>query len=568
MGAVPARPGSTVAPLLTRVRSGLGGAGGPGSKEALATAALSALVTSILIAVLPSGPDTAAHVYQRSFFLQHGFTLWNNLWYAGRYEFVTYSPLYYPLAAVAGLGPLAVLSSAMAAFGFTSVVGHRWGQVARWSSWSFALVWPASIVITGVLPFALGMGLGLLALAALQRRSYRWFAAGAVLALASSLLAFVLLGIAIVGAVVAQRSDWRRLAGPALLVLCALGLELLAWGVFRSGGRYPFRSKDFFDACLFSLSGAVLAWKIDALRGLRWLFVAYLAVCAIAFVLPSELGANIARVRLLAMPIGLLTVSVRRWRPLPICLLALGATVWWNLTSLTGAYARAAQDPSSNAAFWEPAVSYLRAHLSPDYRVEVVDTSGHWPAVYFPRAGIPLVRGWFRQDDFPQNEVLYGPLVSGNYVGWLRSLGARYVVLSDAPPDYSAVREAALLRSGRSGLSIVLQTAHTTIYEVPDPESILSGPGSPHVIRLDAAGMTVGLTEPGTFRVAVHWSPYWTTSLGCLSPTTDGTMLLRAARAGTADIDFRFNPARAFASLAGVGGQCEVGAASGHRPAA
>jgi hypothetical protein len=542
-----------MARLLTR----LARAGGPDSREAVLTAAVAALLTAALIAVGTAGPDTAAHVYQRSFFLQHGFTLWNNLWYAGRYQFVTYSPLYYPLAALTGIGVLAVLSSSLAAFGFTSALGHRWGRVARWSSWSFALVWPASVVVTGVLPFALGMGLGLVALAALQRRSYRWFAAYAVLALFSSVLAFVLLGMAMGGAVVAQRSDWRRLAWPGAVVLGALGVDLAAWAVFHTGGRYPFGHRDFLDACVFSVAGVVLAWKIDALRGMRWLFVAYGAVCALAFLLPSELGANIVRVRLLAIPIGVLTVSLRRWRPLPICILALGATVWWNLTSLTGAYARSSQDPSASATFWASAVDYLRAHLSPDYRVEVVDTSGHWPAVYFPRAGIPLTRGWFRQDDFPQNEILYDPLVPESYVSWLRSLGVRYVVLSDAPPDYSSVREAALLRGGQSGLAVVMQSQHTTIYEVPDAQAIVSGPGSPHVIRLDPARMTVAVDEPGTYRVAVHWSPYWTTTLGCLTPDGDGTMLLRASAAGTADIDFRFSPARAVASLAGVSGRCD-----------
>ncbi|HMC52727.1 MAG TPA: hypothetical protein VKI64_08210, partial [Acidimicrobiales bacterium] len=526
--------------------------------EALAAAAVSVLVSTALIVAGMAGPDTAAHVYQRAFFLQHGFTLWNNLWYAGRYQFITYSPLYYPVAAVAGIGLLAALSAGLASFGFTSVLGHRWGRVARWSSWSFALIWPAGVVITGVLPFALGMALGLVALAALQRGTYRWFAACAVLALASSVLAFVLLGMAMVGAAAARRSDWRRLAWPILVVLGALGLELAVWALFRTGGRYPFGKDDFVNSCIFAAAGALLAWKIDALRGMRWLFVVYGAACAMAFVLPSELGANIARVRLVAIPIGLLLVSLRRWRPLPVCLLALGATVWWTLTSLTGAYARAAGDSSSSSSFWDPAVEYLRAHLSPDYRVEVVDTSGHWPAVYFPQAGIPVVRGWFRQDDFPQNEVLYAPLSPERYLSWLHTLAVRYVVLSDAPPDYSSQREAALLRSGQSGLPVVLQTPHLTVYEVPDPESMVSGPGSPHVTRLEPARMTVLVPGPGTFRVAIHWSPYWTTSLGCLMPGTDGTMVLRAWRQGTADIYFRFNPARAVADLAGVGARCDA----------
>jgi len=41
--------------------------------------------------------------------------------------------------------------------------------------------------------------------------------------------------------------------------------------------------------------------------------------------------------------------------------------------------------------------------------VEAVDTAEHWPAAYLPDAGIPIVRGWYRQSDFPQNELLYDP---------------------------------------------------------------------------------------------------------------------------------------------------------------
>jgi hypothetical protein len=54
----------------------------------------------------------------------------------------------------------------------------------------------------------------------------------------------------------------------------------------------------------------------------------------------------------------------------------------------------------------------------------------------------PLARGWFRQDDFPQNEVLYDDLGPKTYLDWLRGLGVEYVVLSDSPVDYSARGEA------------------------------------------------------------------------------------------------------------------------------
>ena len=121
---------------------------------------------------------------------------------------------------------------------------------------------------------------------------------------------------------------------------------------------------------------------------------------------------------------------------------------------------------------------------SPDYRVEAVGTADHWEAVYLPQAAIPIVRGWFRQDDFPQNEVLYDKLTPRSYLAWLRDLSVRYVVLTDAAPDYSAKREIALLQSGRSGLPVVFRSADVTIYAVPSPHPIVTGPGDPQVEKV------------------------------------------------------------------------------------
>ena len=119
------------------------------------------------------------------------------------------------------------------------------------------------------------------------------------------------------------------------------------------------------------------------------------------------------------------------------------------MTPLAASYAKGSADPASTAAYWAPAVRYLEQNLSPSYRVEVVDTTGHWGAVYLPKAGIPLARGWFRQDDFPENQLLYSALGPRAYTRWLRSLGVRYVVLTSAPVDYSARGEDAVVRAGR-----------------------------------------------------------------------------------------------------------------------
>src|ERR1041384_4025393 len=118
------------------------------AREATISTALAASLAALLLWATPPGIDWAAHAYQRTFLLQHGFAIWNNFWYAGRYSFVTYSLLYYPLAALLGIRVLALASIASAALAFTVVVARQWGPAARWSNRSFAVVW-AGIVLSG-----------------------------------------------------------------------------------------------------------------------------------------------------------------------------------------------------------------------------------------------------------------------------------------------------------------------------------------------------------------------------------------------------------------------------------
>src|SRR5918911_3660648 len=105
------------------------------------SAGLASSLAAVLLWLGPPGNDLAAHLYQRTFFLKHGFVLWNNYWYAGRYSFVTYSVLYYPLAGLVGIKVLALASIATAALAFAMVLEREWGPTARLSSLSFAVVW-------------------------------------------------------------------------------------------------------------------------------------------------------------------------------------------------------------------------------------------------------------------------------------------------------------------------------------------------------------------------------------------------------------------------------------------
>src|SRR6476646_3468157 len=191
-------------------------------REALVAAAAAASVAALLAWLGPPGTDFAAHAYQRTVFLEHGFTLWNNFWYAGRYSFITYSLLYYPLAALLGIKLLAVATVALAALAFACVLWREWGPETRWSSRTFAVVW-AGIVLSAAFPFALGMSFALLAIWALQAGK-RWrFAALAALTLAASPLSFLLLVFFLGGLAIARRETlWRNWVPIAGVVAVAL----------------------------------------------------------------------------------------------------------------------------------------------------------------------------------------------------------------------------------------------------------------------------------------------------------------------------------------------------------
>src|SRR5207244_7982852 len=120
--------------------------------------------------------------------------------------------------------------------------------------------------------------------------------------------------------------------------------------------------------------------------------------------------------RRLALPLALPVAALRRASPLPLVLAAVGLAAAWNVFPLASAWASSTADRSANPRVWPASVSYLRTHLRTGYRVEAVDTVDHWPALYLARADIPLVRGWFRQDDHPVAGLLYHRFTAADYV--------------------------------------------------------------------------------------------------------------------------------------------------------
>src|SRR5215475_3196310 len=198
------------------------------AREALLCAAAGAAVAAVLAWLGPPGTDLAAHAYQRVLFVRHGFTLWDDFWYAGRFSFVGYSVLYYPLAALLGIRVLAVATVALAALAFAAIVAREWGPLGRWSSRSFAVVW-AGIVLSAAFPFALGAALSLLALWAVQARRLWRFSILTLLALAASPVAFILLALVLGGIAMTRRSNRRLVLGAGLSLAVLALAEAALW---------------------------------------------------------------------------------------------------------------------------------------------------------------------------------------------------------------------------------------------------------------------------------------------------------------------------------------------------
>ena len=478
-------------------------------REALLSAAAAALVATLLVWLGPPGTDLAAHAYQRTLFLQHGFTLWNNFWYAGRYSFITYSLLYYPLAAFARIRLLAVATIALAALAFAVVLGREWGPTARWSSRSFAVVW-AGIVLSAAFPFALGTAFALLAIWALQS-GRRWrTVALAALTLAASPLAFLLLVVVLAGIALARRDalrrNWSPVAGVAAAALC----EVVLWRLFPGGGRFPFSFAEAAAGVAFCVVGLVFTWRVESARVLRFVFARLpRGVCR---VVSHPVGDRREHRRGCASPRSRSRCSSSRCAtggrscPASSCSCSRSS---WNVTPLAASYVKNGSDVTAQREHVArrdrvPARAPRRRRIASRRSTRralagrLSRRRGHPDRARLVPAGrLPAERGAVRE---ARRRAAYLELAA-------RARRA-YVVLSDAPPDYSARGEARLLRSGRAGLTpCAAHGSRSTIFAVPHARPIITGPGHPRLSSLTGSRMSAVVHRGGTYRIAVRWQP-------------------------------------------------------------
>ncbi len=533
----------------------------------LACGVTAGLLAAVLLTVGPPGIDTPAHLFMTWAFRHAGFRLWNSYWYDGRYDFVGYSLVFYPVASVVGVVATAVASAAVLAAAVAAVGRREWGRAANAPCLALAATATATCCVSGMFPFLAGAAAGAVALACAQRRQRIGFGAAMAVSLGCSPLAFGLAAVVLAGFVLGSRNPLaiarhNKIAVAALAVIAAVCVGVQR--AFPAGGWYPYHASDLLVIAAFSGAGLYLTARSPRARGLRMVFVAYLVLNLVTFAVHGPVGSNSTRLFTIAgVPLLWLAGNVGRRRSWTVLAPVLGLALALQLgPAVRNAYS-AWSDPATAAPFWHPAVRFLDARRSPEYRTEVVATAGHWEAFYLARHGIALARGWYRQDDFPQNAVLYRPRITGTaYRAWLRSVGVRYVLLPHAPLDYSAVAEARLLRSGRSGLRLVTRLPHWTVFALPHPTPILTAdtpvPGA-RVMRLGDSRIRLWLPEAGGYDLRMSFSPYWSTDQTgvCIGPTAAGMTHIETPRPGELTVEFEPTLAAvAAAAAASSSSQC------------
>jgi hypothetical protein len=479
---------------------------------------LAALLAAVYLVVAPPSADLAAQAYRSGL----GLVLWDGAWYGGHHV-PAYSVLFPPLSALVGPRLVGAISAVAAAWLFERLVtGFEGARVA--ALW-FA-VGTATSLLTGRLTFALGVALGLATLVVARER--RGWVAPCLLAAVTSLAspvaaAFVALACA---AWWVARRGWR----PAAVGLSALVPVAALAIAFPEGGSFPFVPSSFWPS-LAAVLALTLAVPRDA-RAVRAGVALYGLAMIGSFAFSSPMGGNVVRLgALFAGPV--LAALLWRRNRLALALLAL-PLVYWQWVAPVDDWARAANDPSIHQRYYAGLLGFLQAREGGPFRVEIPFTDNHWESRWVaPR--VPLARGWERQVDRKVNPLFYEnrPLSAARYRLWLDNNAVRYVAMPDAPLDYSAAHEAALVRRGPPYLKEVWSDAHWKVYAVSEPEPLASGAG--RATRLAPEAVTLKARRAGTIDVRVRFTSYWRVAVGrgCVASGPGGWTKVVASEPGT-----------------------------------
>jgi hypothetical protein len=489
---------------------------------------VAAVLATIYLLVDPPSADLAAQTYRTDLYEHAGFVVFDLGWYGGHHN-PAYSILFPPLAAALTPQVVGALAAVLSAWAFERLVAVRGGAGARPAALWFATATMVSLV-TGRLTFALGVALALLAVLALARDRLVWSAiAGAAAALASPVaVAFLALVLAAWGITRRRYLAAAALLGASLAPAAALSL------LFPEGGSFPFTPSAFWPTLAGTLLIIAVLWR-SAPRMLRLGLVFYALLLVVSAVLSTPMGGNAVRLgALFAGPIAALLLWPDRRQTLALVALPF---LYWQISAPVDDVYRASRDDSVHASYYDGMLGFLKARQEREgpLRIEIPFTDNHWESARVAPT-VPLARGWERQLDRKVNRLFYDdrPLTPERYRTWLDDNAVRYVALADAPVDYSAAEEAALVRRVPSFLREVWRDGHWRVFAVRDPAPLASG--GARVTRMDADAVDLAVPRAGDYVIRVRFTPYWQAQEAgaCAGPAAgeEGWTNVHAVRAG------------------------------------
>ncbi|MGZ4169631.1 MAG: hypothetical protein ACXVFO_21260, partial [Solirubrobacteraceae bacterium] len=335
-------------------------------------------------------------------------------------------------------------------------------------------------------------------------------------------------------------------ARPALpgaaVAAAALGPIVLLAIAFPEGGTEPFELATLLPVLVLCIAGFLAVPR--SATALRAGIAVYALAAVAAYVIPSPVGSNIARLgTLLAAPLA----ALLWWRRRPV-LLAIAAMplLYLGWQAPIRDIAAVAGDPSTSAAYYRPLLGFLGAQpggRERRFRIEIPFTNSHWEADRVATR-FPLARGWERQLDIADNPLFYGGrLTAASYERWLHLNAVRFVALPEAALDYSAKREASLIRTGLPYLRLVMRSAHWRVYAVADATPVAQGAAT--VTAMGPDWIALNAHRPGSVTVHVRFTPYWALAggSGCVAPD-GGATRLTLRQAGPVRLVMRFSVAR------------------------
>jgi hypothetical protein len=494
------------------------------SLRAVPAWAFATLPAAIYLLAAPPSADLAAQEYRADL----GLVLWDNGWYAG-HHMPGYSVLFPPLAALLGPRLVGALSAVAAAAVFERLARDSDG--ARPAALWFAVA-TVTTLITGRLTFALGLAIGLGAVLAAARARHGWACALAALASLASPVAGVFVALAAAAWWLDRRRWWPvALAASGVAPAAALAIA------FPEGGSFPFVGSSFWPALAAAIAVAVVIPR-DA-RVVRIGVALYALAMVASFVLETPMGGNV--VRLGALFAGPLVTALLWRRNRRVVYLLAPALLYWQWVAPVDDWARARGDASVHERYYDGVLGFLGAQRGGPFRVEIPFTDNHWESRW-AAPHVPLARGWERQVDRERNALFYDdhPLTPARYRRWLDDNAVRFVALADAPIDYSAAREAQLLRDGLPYLREVWHDAHWRVFAVAGARPLARG--AARATGLEPERVRLTASRAGVADLRVRFTPYWriATGRGCVEQAPGGWTRVRVDRPGPVVLEASF----------------------------